>query len=101
MTNIQRRALRGLRAFLTVVLGVMLTAPMLAQQAPAGQSEFVPVSQLPATEQLPGGVFVVVAYAFIWVATVGYLWFIWRRLGRVEAEMRALERRRPQGSARG
>jgi CcmD family protein len=72
--------------------------PVLAGQPPAGQSEFVPVGELPPTEQLPGGVFVVVAYGLIWVALVAYLWSIWRRLGRVEAELRTLERRSVPGS---
>jgi CcmD family protein len=37
---------------------------------------------------------VIAAYAFVWVALMAYLWSIWRRLGRVEAEMRTLEARR-------
>jgi len=78
-----------------LALGAIRT---LAFQPPAGQSEFVPISELPPTEQLPGGVFVVIAYGFIWVALVAYLWSIWRRLGRVETEMRALERRASPGS---
>ena len=71
----------------------LVTTAFLAAQAPPGQEEFVPIDQLPPTEQLPGGVFVVVAYGFIWVAAMLYLWSIWKRLGKVEEEMRALERR--------
>jgi CcmD family protein len=69
---------------------------LLAGQPPPGQEEFVPIDQLPPTEQLPGGTFVVIAYAFIWVAAMFYLWSIWRRLGKVEGEMRALQRRGSQ-----
>jgi len=29
----------------------------------------------------------------VWLATMFYLWTIWRRLGKVEAEIHALERR--------
>jgi CcmD family protein len=92
--------MRILRALVTTVVGgLALTVPLLAQQAPAGQSEFVPIGQLPPTEQLPGGMFVVVAYAFIWVALIGYLWFVSRRLGKVKSEMQALERRQSSGSS--
>jgi hypothetical protein len=35
----------------------------------------------------------VAAYAFIWVAAIVYLFSIWRRLNKVEADMRALERK--------
>jgi hypothetical protein len=77
-----------------VVLSLTLLAvPLLAGQPPAGQEEFVPVDQLPAAEQLPGGVFVIAAYGFMWLAAMGYLWSIWRRMGRVEDELRAWRRR--------
>ncbi len=62
-------------------------------QAPAGQSEFVPVNSLPPGDQLPAAPLLIAAYAFVWVATLFYVWTIWRRLSRVEREMRALERR--------
>lgn len=68
-------------------------APLLAFQPPAGQEEFVPIDQLPPAEQLPGGAFVVVAYAFIWMAAMIYLWSLWRRLAKVEGEIRTLQRR--------
>jgi len=68
-------------------------APLLAFQPPAGQEEFVPIDQLPPAEQLPGGAFVVVAYAFIWIAAMIYLWSLWRRLAKVEGEIRTPQRR--------
>ena len=77
-------------AFLVTML--VLTAPLLAQP-PAAQEEYLPIDQLPPSEQLPGGVFVIMAYGFIWVAVMFYLWSIWRRLGKVEAEMQTLQRR--------
>ena len=59
-----------------------------------GQVEgFVPVSELPAADQLPAAPLLVAAYAFVWIAAMVYLWSIWARLSRVEAEMRALEQR--------
>ncbi len=62
-------------------------------QAPAGQNEFVPVSSLPPTDRMPAAPLLIAAYAFVWLAVCFYLWTIWRRLGKVEADMQALERR--------
>lgn len=81
---------RVVMALWTVVL---LAAPVLAFQPPAGQREFVPVNELPAVEQIPAARLLIAAYAFVWLAVLVYLWSIWRRLDKVEAEMRALERR--------
>lgn len=50
------------------------------------QNEFVPASQV-ATETLPAAPLVFIAYAFVWVALVGYVFALWRRLGRVEREL--------------
>jgi len=78
----------------------LLTAdPVAALQPTGGQTEFVPVSSLPPAEQLPAAPLLIAAYAFVWVAVFVYVWSVWRRLGRVESEMRALERRvdRPGG----
>jgi CcmD family protein len=66
---------------------------LLAQRAPAGQEEFVPIAELPPEEQLAAGPLLVGAYAFAWVAVLAYLGFIWRRLGRVERELEGMARR--------
>jgi len=63
---------------------------LLALQPPAGQSEFVPMKDLPPTETIPAATLLIAAYAFIWLAVLFYLWSIWRRLNKVEAEMHAL-----------
>lgn len=71
-------------------------APILAQPpqaAPPAQEEFVPVKDLPQQEQLPGGPLVIAAYGFVWAALLVYVWTIWRRLGKVEREMRDLAAR--------
>ena len=73
---------------------VLLAAPALAAlQPPAGQSEYLPVNEVPASDQLPAAPLLVAAYAFVWLALMAYLWSIWRRLGKVEADMRALEQK--------
>jgi CcmD family protein len=66
---------------------------------PAAQGEFVPVKPGDVSEQLPAGPLVIAAYAIIWVAMMFYLWTIWRRLNKVESDMRALERRRAASSS--
>ena len=39
---------------------------------------------------MPAAPLLIAAYAFVWVAVLVYLWTIWRRLGKVEAEMQTL-----------
>jgi len=60
-------------------------------QEPADQ--FVPVKNLPSQEQLPAAALVMTAYAFVWAALLVYVWTIWRRLMKVEREMRDLTAR--------
>ena len=76
----------------SVLWFVLLAPPVLAavQQAPPGQSEYVPIKDLPPTEQMPAAPLLIAAYAFAWIAVMFYLFTIWRRLNRVEAEMRVL-----------
>ena len=78
------------RVLVTVWALTLAAAPLFAMQPPAGQSEFVPISELPPADQLPAAPLLVGAYAFIWLALMFYLWTIWRRLNKVETEMRAL-----------
>ncbi len=73
------------------VLGA--AAPLFALQPPSQQNEFVPIDRLPPADQLPAAPLLITAYAFVWIAVLVYLWTIWRRLSRVEADMQALERR--------
>ena len=39
------------------------------------------------------------AYAFFLLLMMFYLWTIWRRIGKVEADMHALERRQGAGGS--
>jgi len=94
-----------------VVVGMMLLsaqafafqapqAPTPAGQAPPGQSEFIPVDQLPPSEQLPAAPLLITAYAFAWLAVFFYVWTVWRRLNKVEADMRVFEKRHMRGNPR-
>jgi CcmD family protein len=54
------------------------------------QSEFQPVTEIPASEQLPSAPLVIAAYAFVWLAFMVYVWMMWRKLGKVEQELNQL-----------
>jgi CcmD family protein len=85
------------RLVTVVVLMLAAGALVMAGQPPAtpapAQDGFVPVSALPQAEQLPAAPLLIAAYAFVWVALVGYVWFLWRRMNRVEGELADLKRR--------
>lgn len=82
-----------------LIVGAMLLAAGAGEaaqppaQGPPAQDEFVPVKDLPQQEQLPGGPLVLAAYGSLWAVLLVYLWTIWRRLGKVEREMRDLATR--------
>ena len=66
-----------------------------APQAPtttAAQDEYVPIDQLPESEKLPAAPFLIGAYVVVWGALLIYVLMLWRRLGRVEAELRQAQR---------
>jgi CcmD family protein len=86
------RIVRSLTLPLASLVVIQLGAPVVlaVQTAPPGQSEYVPIKDLPPTDQMPAAPLLIAAYAFVWIAVLVYLWTIWRRLGKVEAEMRTL-----------
>jgi hypothetical protein len=71
-----------------------------AQQPPTPPEGFVPASSLPSQEQLPAAPLVIGAYAVAWVVVFGYLWSIWRRIGRVELDLAEVSRRFAAGARR-
>ncbi|HKY22612.1 MAG TPA: CcmD family protein [Vicinamibacterales bacterium] len=68
---------------------------LLSLMLQPGQSEFRPVTEIPASEQLPSAPLLIAAYAFVWIAVFAYVWLMWRRLGKVERELKALSARVP------
>jgi CcmD family protein len=70
-----------------------------AGQAVTGQDGYIPITGLPPAQQLPAAPFLIGAYAFIWVALLGYVWSISRRLGRVQQEIHVLKARSGRGGA--
>ena len=83
-------ALKCAPALLLVV--VLHAAPVFAQQQPP--KDFVPVDETQPGEQIPALPLIAGAYGFIWVAMLGYVWTIGRRLQKVEGELAELERRK-------
>jgi len=76
----------------TVVDGSGL-APSTVQTQPPRTDEFVPVSELPPSEQLPAAPLLVTAYIFVWAVFLAYVLSVWRRLARVEREIVDVSRR--------
>jgi CcmD family protein len=59
-----------------------------AQSQPQPVDEFVPVSPDELNqEQLPAAPLVFIAYAVAWLILIGYIFVLWRRIGRVEREL--------------
>ena len=66
------------------------SVPSATQQPPASPQEgFVPVDDnAVGQEQMPAAPLVAAAYAVAWAAVLIYAWFLWRRLGAVERELK-------------
>lgn len=84
------RLLRIVLCAAVLLLPAVATAQ--AQQPPPSQGEFVPLSEIPPEEQIPAFTLVAVAYGFVWIALMFYLWTIARRLQRLNDDVRALDR---------
>jgi CcmD family protein len=82
-------------ALLVLLPGAVLPAQQ-PSQAPASQGDFVPLSALPQTEQLPAAPLLIAAYAFVWVALMVYVWSLWKRMATLERELADLQRRVPK-----
>jgi CcmD family protein len=83
-----------MRGVFVLACVVRLSALLGAQAQPGqGLGEFVPVTQLPSSDQLPAAPYLIAAYMFVWVVTVVYAWSVWRRMDRIAGEMRALAHR--------
>ncbi len=70
--------------------------PPPSTAAPAAQDEFVPISELPADEQLPAAPLLIAAYAVVWIVLAVYVWTLWKRFWRAEQDLKSLAGRLPQ-----
>jgi CcmD family protein len=71
---------------------LLLIAPTSAQPQPP--KDFVAVDESQPGEQIPALPLIAGAYGFIWIALLGYVWSVGRRLQKVEGELAELEVRR-------
>ena len=88
---------------LALLLAAGLSATTFAQTQPpptptAAIEGFTPMSETAPREELPATPLVFYAYSFVWLALIGYVFSIWRRMGRVEEDLAAVERRLREGS---
>jgi hypothetical protein len=81
---------------LVIVLLATTGAPVLRSQV-EGQSEFQTITgDDAALERLPATPFVFWAYAIVWLVLIGYVFMLWRQVGRVEQDLAALTARLEQ-----
>ena len=66
-------------------------------QPPAATDGFVPMSAAAPREVLPATPLVFYAYSFVWLALIGYVFSIWRRMARVEQDLADVQRRLKEG----
>ena len=87
---------RNVGVLLLVVGVIVFNAQFDLAEAGVGQpaqDEFVPLDSVPPEDQLPAAPLLVAAYALLWIAVVGYLWSIWRRMVVVERDLSELSGR--------
>ena len=86
------------------LLAIGLSVSLFAQPqttptpTPAALEGFVPMSEAAPREVLPATPLVFYAYAFVWLALIGYVFSIWRRMARVEQDLAAVQRRLQDGT---
>ena len=75
-------------AAIAAAVFVISAARLLAQTT----SGFEPATNL-GKESLPAGPLLYTAYAIVWLVLIGYVFMLWRRLDRVERELREVSTR--------
>jgi CcmD family protein len=92
-----------MKTFISICLVALTSGVGFAQPAqppqPA-QGGFVPIDQLPAPEAFPAAPLVIAAYVVVWLAVFFYVWSVWRRLDRVERELKDVTGRLERGARR-
>jgi CcmD family protein len=79
---------------LTCGAPIVVHAQTAAPPKPAAQDEFVPVNApINAQDTIPAPRLVAIAYGFIWVVLLGYVWSVRSRLATVERELQTVSKR--------
>jgi hypothetical protein len=73
---------------------------LFALQEPTIPEGFERVTGAVRVEQIPAAPLVIASYAFFLLLMVFYLWTVWRRIGKVEKDMQALDRRQHESPKR-
>ena len=91
------RILRFVRVAVVAIFLALAAAPaaFAVQTAPPGQSEYVPIKDLPPTEQMPAAPLLIAAYAVVWIVLAVYVWTLWKRFLRAEQDLKQLAGRLP------
>ena len=89
------RMLKGALQCAPTLLLVALLSAAPASAQPQPPKDFVPVDETAPEDRIPALPLIAGAYGFIWVAMLGYVWSIGRRLQKVESELKDLEAKRP------
>jgi CcmD family protein len=79
--------------WLSIVWGIVVAA-----QQPTPKDEWIPLSELPAQDQLPAAPLLIAAYAFVLVALFLYVFSVARRLTNVQQELNRLDAAIKQGN---
>jgi CcmD family protein len=82
---------------LTVLCALLLVPAIAAAQPKPSPDEFIPISEVPPEEQIPAITLVASAYGLVWIAVLGYVWSLGRRLQAAEREIARLEGKPDQG----
>jgi CcmD family protein len=100
MTRIMMKKLHATVGMLMVLVSLLIApASAIAQQSPspaptqppaAATDQFVPMDDIPEQDKLPAAPYLISAYAIAWLALLFYVWSLWRRLQRVEDELKRL-----------
>jgi CcmD family protein len=104
MTRIMMKKLHATVGALMLLVSLLIApASALAQQSPAptkppaaATDQFVPMDEIPEQDKLPAAPYLISAYAIAWLMLLFYVWSLWRRLQRVEEELKRLA---PGGSS--
>jgi CcmD family protein len=81
-----------MNGFKRIVAAVAVIAAGAGAVLAQTKDGFEPATNI-GTEGLPAGPLLYTAYAIVWLVLIGYVFMLWRRLDRVEKEMREVAAR--------